>query len=455
MPPRTPFVNVSNNNSSSDPTASDDETAGWDIGSRWINTSSDKVWFCVDSTAGAAVWKDVSTAGAGSHPVFTRTSDPTANDDTGDGYQVGDHWINTTNRTVWTPIDVTLGAAIWDRLDGPRNNATAAAPTTANDNTQGYEVGSWWIDTSTGFVYHAMSVSTGAAVWKRSTNIKINVTASNPSASSDNTQGYEAGSVWINPSTGRIYIAASVATGAAVWRTVAPGGTGDSTRTNFTATVDPTVNDDQTLEYSAGSMWLNTTTNTLFTCAKADTGAALWSFIQTNASPIGTLTPGEHFLGGLLDYGAAGGTTVGEVQYCQIYLSAATAITSMRTYIDSGGATGRNVRMGIYSQTTPSDKNGVPVTRVAQTNSTTTNGTNGTFLTAALTSSYVVPISGYYWTAIVTDNASNLKLAVSPTVYRAGYLPVRRESGTGTNLPATAGTLTNPSSAIVYVAAVE
>jgi hypothetical protein len=226
-------------------------------------------------------------------------------------------------------------------------------------------------------------------------------------------------------------------------------------RNNFEAIVDPTVNDDRRKGYGAGSQWLNTVTNTLFTCASASVGTAFWSFIQTNNTPVGTLAPGEHFLGTLLDYGASGGVTVGEVQYTQIYLSAATVITKMRVYIDAGGNTGRNVRLGIYSQTDPTNKNGLPVTRVAQTGSTTTNGANGTFLSPLLLVSYSVPTSGYYWVAFVTDNSASLKFSVTPTVYRAGFLPLRRETGSGVNLPATAGVLTNPSSSVVYASAVE
>ncbi|MGD9728061.1 MAG: hypothetical protein AB7L09_00135 [Nitrospira sp.] len=66
MPARTPSISVSNNDSTTDPTVTDDETGGWDIGSRWINTVTNKVWFATDVTTGAAVWKDVSDVGASS-----------------------------------------------------------------------------------------------------------------------------------------------------------------------------------------------------------------------------------------------------------------------------------------------------------------------------------------------------------------------------------------------------
>ena len=72
--------------------------------------------------------------------VDTATQTPTADDDL---YYDGSNWV-------------------------PRlNNQTTTDPTTANDNTQGYVVGSRWINTSTGAVYFATSVATGAAVWQR------------------------------------------------------------------------------------------------------------------------------------------------------------------------------------------------------------------------------------------------------------------------------------------------
>ena len=45
--------------------------------------------------------------------VYIKTSAPTVNDDTGDGYKVGDGWYDTTNDKIYKAIDVTAGAAIW------------------------------------------------------------------------------------------------------------------------------------------------------------------------------------------------------------------------------------------------------------------------------------------------------------------------------------------------------
>ena len=42
-----------------DPAVTDDAADGYSVGSHWINTSDDGIFVCTDSTAGAAVWKEL------------------------------------------------------------------------------------------------------------------------------------------------------------------------------------------------------------------------------------------------------------------------------------------------------------------------------------------------------------------------------------------------------------
>jgi Protein of unknown function (DUF2793) len=51
----------------------------------------------------------------------------------------------------------------------PQANVTTTNPTVTNDGTQGYTVGSKWINTSNNSEWVAISVATGAAVWKETT----------------------------------------------------------------------------------------------------------------------------------------------------------------------------------------------------------------------------------------------------------------------------------------------
>lgn len=68
---------------------------------------------------------------------YIKSTAPTANDDTGDGYKVGDIWLDTTNDLIYEAIDVTLGAAVWVEFVGRTltqtlTNKTLTAPTIAD-----------------------------------------------------------------------------------------------------------------------------------------------------------------------------------------------------------------------------------------------------------------------------------------------------------------------------------
>ena len=47
-------------------------------------------------------------------------------------------------------------------------------------------------------------------------------------------------------------------------------------RNNYTATTDPTVNDDEDDGYTAGSVWINTVLGDIYECVDSSAGAAVW-----------------------------------------------------------------------------------------------------------------------------------------------------------------------------------
>ena len=61
-------------------------------------------------------------------------------------------------------------------------------------------------------------------------------------------------------------------------------------QSNFTATVDPTVNDDVTLGYSTGSPWVNTATGYIFVLVDPSPAAADWQQVYPVALTVTTIT---------------------------------------------------------------------------------------------------------------------------------------------------------------------
>ena len=66
-PPTTPLGHP--NGHTTDPLVTDDSSTGFQLGSHWINESSDEVFICSDSTIGAAVWSSVTDSGSGSSGI--------------------------------------------------------------------------------------------------------------------------------------------------------------------------------------------------------------------------------------------------------------------------------------------------------------------------------------------------------------------------------------------------
>jgi hypothetical protein len=87
-------------------------------------------------------------------------------------------WLDTTTnpwKVKWFTgsADVVMGTIntslnTFTSANGALANLVATTnPTVSNDGTQGYAIGSKWVNTTTGAEYRATSVATGAAVWVR------------------------------------------------------------------------------------------------------------------------------------------------------------------------------------------------------------------------------------------------------------------------------------------------
>jgi hypothetical protein len=80
-----------NLSATSDPTTTEDSSAGYEALSKWVNTSTGEVWVCLDATAGSAIWAlstltidDLGSAATANSSEFTpssHTTDPNAHPD--------------------------------------------------------------------------------------------------------------------------------------------------------------------------------------------------------------------------------------------------------------------------------------------------------------------------------------------------------------------------------------
>jgi len=99
-----------------------------------------------------------------------------------------------------------------------QNNVSATVDPTSSDNaSSGYSVGSYWINVSNGVIFTATSVSPGSATWIQTSNIPITKSTSDPLLTSDINSGFTVGSLWINSTTSNTFILIDSSAGAAVW----------------------------------------------------------------------------------------------------------------------------------------------------------------------------------------------------------------------------------------------
>lgn len=276
-----PIVNTftDNNGATTDPTVADDSLAGYEVGSEWINLVSDTAFKCLDASVGAAVWKQIT----GTAVV------PIQNDDIDDGV-----------------IEPTKFAANTDSLFP----AIHFAPPSGG--FERYLLGSaFTYDEDTKQVGVAIPESTPAYFDLAGGTVLTNEGRYLDTFAAARTLTFSG-----TPSSGQsIYLKALVtgqtrritfpaskpigeANSATTFLDLYPGNhfiqwiyTGEwnvnhskGLLNNFIATSNPAITDDDTVGYSAGSIWINTTTGVRYTATSVATGAAVWDPIQSKLS---------------------------------------------------------------------------------------------------------------------------------------------------------------------------
>jgi hypothetical protein len=178
----------------------------------------------------------------------------------------------------------------------------------------------------------------------------------------------------------------------------------------------------------------------------------------SNEGSVDPNAPLERFLGqNILLYGLNGNfDSNNTICYARVRLPAGAIVASMRTYVGAlggGPAASKFIRMGIYDQTDPEDSTLGPNSRIAQTASISLVGGDMQYHTEALeVGDYVVPITGFYWLALISTHSSVDFRSTDNAP--PGFWPVQEEDGSGGNLPATAAA-SAVETAVMYISAVE
>lgn len=64
---------------------------------------------------------------------YTATTNPTVNADVSNGYEIGSEWVNTAAGTKWLALSVAVGAAVWQRVLTTDTPADITQATTISD----------------------------------------------------------------------------------------------------------------------------------------------------------------------------------------------------------------------------------------------------------------------------------------------------------------------------------
>lgn len=125
------------------PTINNDNNENYSARSIWVDAINDKVYICINASTGAANWMEI-------------TADDTI---------VNNHIADIGNPHSVTKTQLGLGDVtnLKNKLDG------SGPPNIAQDDSQGYSVGSRWIDVSNLKTYTCVDVTTGAANWLETT----------------------------------------------------------------------------------------------------------------------------------------------------------------------------------------------------------------------------------------------------------------------------------------------
>jgi len=188
---------LQNNYSTTNPTINSDVSAGYSINSYWVNTNTGSMYTCTNNTQGAAVWiligaTTTSLISEGTNLYYTQSRFNSAfAAETTDNLAQGTTNLYYSDTLVDNNTNVAQSTSHRENLNNPHettstqiglgyvqnilNNFIAIInPTTSNDNTQNYSIGSIWANVVTGRVYVCVDATTSNAKWNLMTALSTN-----------------------------------------------------------------------------------------------------------------------------------------------------------------------------------------------------------------------------------------------------------------------------------------
>lgn len=282
----------SNYSATSPPTVNNDSSAGYSVGSVWIDVSNDRSYICLDNSLGNAVWHRIDyiiddlvvsavrlwssqkisdelaqkSDVVHTHAASDITDFQSAVSSNADVSANSAHRVDLNNPHQVSKAQVGLG-----NVENIKNNYGATtAPTVNDDSSVGYSVGSIWVDTTADVVYVAVDVSVGAAIWKDVVSL-----LSHTHTSGDITDFQAAVSSNVDVSANSAH-RVDLNNPHQVSKAQVGLGNVENIKNNYSATVAPTAVDDSSAGYSIGSVWVDTSSDTVYIAVDVSVGAAIW-----------------------------------------------------------------------------------------------------------------------------------------------------------------------------------
>jgi len=246
------------------PTINDDETAGWEAGSIWVDATGEEVYLCASAATGAAEWRQVASGGGGGGiSISTGGAPPTVAPSA-----EGDIYIDTTNDQSYMAVG-TASSSDWKQTSNLPQGLTSVSDDTSP--TLGGNLDGGGFDITN--IGNVDGVDISALVSLTIANLRsvIGGLTDTQGATADRFVYWDADGTLQQCSHEDIV-------------TQAHSDLGIVPQNRISTSTDPGANDDGAgtngVNHLVNDLWTNTTTDNSWICQDITTGAAVWTQID-------------------------------------------------------------------------------------------------------------------------------------------------------------------------------